>query len=177
MDFEAAFARHHASLFRYLHRLTGDADVAADIAQESFVRLLEHDVPEAGARNWLFTVATNLVRDRARTQSRRRRLLAREGPAPAVAPAVAPRPDDEVERDERIDSVRRVLDGLSDRDRRMLMLREEGFRYAEIAELVGVAPASVGKLLTRALTRFARAYEGQGAGAGYIDDRDEHGDG
>ena len=177
MDFEAAFARHHESLFRYLHRLTGDADVAADIAQESFVRLLEHDVPEARARNWLFTVATNLVRDRARTRSRRRRLLVREDPAPAVAT----RPDEEVERDERIESVRRVLDRLSDRDRRLLMLREEGFRYAEIAELVGVAPASVGKLLTRALTKFTRAYEGQGAGesagAGNTDKKDEHGEG
>lgn len=176
MDFEAAFARHHASLFRYLHRLTGDADVAADIAQESFVRLLEHEVPEARARNWLFTVATNLVRDRARTQSRRRRLLVQEGSGPAPVP----RPDDEVERDERIESVRRVLDRLSDRDRRLLMLREEGFRYGEIAELVGVAPASVGKLLTRALNRFTRAYESQsagGAGAGCTDEKDEHSDG
>lgn len=153
MDFEATFERHHPPLFRYLHRLTGDADVAADIAQESFVRLLEHRVPEDGVRSWLFTVATNLVRDGARTRARRRQLLDRtpEWERP-------PRPDEEMDRAGRIRSVRRALNELSSRDREMLLLREEGFRYAEIATLVGVAPGSVGKLLARALERFDSAY-------------------
>jgi RNA polymerase sigma-70 factor (ECF subfamily) len=41
----------------------------------------------------------------------------------------------------------------------MLLMREEGFRYAEIAEAVGVAPGSVGTLLARALRRFSTALE------------------
>ena len=153
MDFEATFARHHPPLFRYLHRLTGDVDVAADIAQETFVRLLDHRVPEDGVRSWLFTVATNLVRDGARTRARRRRLL--DGASDHQEPQ---RPDEDLDRMRRIRSVRRALGDLSARDREMLLLREEGFRYAEIATLVGVAPASVGKLLARALERFDSAY-------------------
>jgi RNA polymerase sigma-70 factor (ECF subfamily) len=45
-------------------------------------------------------------------------------------------------------------------------MREEGFRYAEIAEVVGVAPGSVGTLLARALRRFAAVYAEQVEGGG-----------
>ena len=40
----------------------------------------------------------------------------------------------------------------------MLLMREEGFRYSEIAEAVGVRPTSVGALVARALKRFSAAY-------------------
>ena len=154
MDFEAIFAKLYPSLFRYLNRLTGDPDVSADIAQEAFVRLLERPLPEADARRWLFTVATNLVRDWARAGERRRRLLrdSYRGPAPPT------RPDEDAERSETIAAVRATLAQLAPRDREILLMREEGFRYAEIAEVVGVAPGSVGTLLARALRRFAAVY-------------------
>lgn len=155
MDFDGAFTEHHPSLFRYLFRLTGDADAAADIAQESFVRLLDNPIPQEKVRGWLFTVATNLVRDRARTRERRRRLLAGRD----VVPSAPTRPDEQAERSEEIEAVRRALQRLQPRDRQLLMLREEGFRYSEIAGMIDVAPGSVGKLLTRALQRFSSAYD------------------
>jgi RNA polymerase sigma-70 factor (ECF subfamily) len=154
LDFDTAFGTHYPALFRYLHRLTGDADRAADIAQESFVRLLDRSLPPEKVRGWLYTVATNLVRDDARTRDRRRRLLE----ARDVAPDAPTRPDERVERGERIAAVRGALDALPPRDRKLLLLREEGFRYAEIAQMAGVPPTSVGKMLARALARFARAY-------------------
>ncbi len=154
VDFEAAFERHHASLFRYLHRLVGDPDVAADVAQESFVRLLDQDLPDGQVRNWLFTVGTNLVRDRARTRTRRARLLRK----PEAMPERPEGPDERVARAERIEAVRAALDRLSGRDREILLMREEGFRYAEIAEVIGVKPSSVGTLLARALKRFEETY-------------------
>lgn len=156
VDFEAAFARHYASLFRYLDRLLGDADAAADIAQETFARLLGHEMPEERLRAWLFTVGTNLARDLARARKRRRRLLEAEGVE--LRPNPPPRPDQELERARRIEAVRRALADLSPKDRELLLMREEGFRYAEIAEAIGVSRTSVGTLLARALRRFAKAY-------------------
>lgn len=156
MDFETAFDRHYPALYRYLYRLTGDEDVAEDVAQESFIRLLENEVPESSVQSWLFTVGTNLVRDRARTRERRRRLLEAEdyGPDPPT------RPDESTERAERIERVREALAELKDRDRKILLLREEGFQYSEIAEMIGVKASSVGTLLARALRRFEEAYRG-----------------
>lgn len=158
MDFEAQFQALYPSLYRYLNRLTGDPDVAEDIAQEAFVRLLRQSLPDDEVRPWLFTVAMNLVRDGARRTDRRQRLLQT---APSVSGHV-PMPDAEVERNERIALVRRALNTLSQRDQQLLLMREEGFKYEEIAGVVGVAPASVGTLIARALRRFAEAVDSQG---------------
>jgi RNA polymerase sigma-70 factor, ECF subfamily len=159
VDFDSVFAELYPSLFRYLQRLTADADVAEDIAQEAFVRLLKQSLPANEVRPWLFTVAMNLVRDRARKSERRQRLLA------TATDLVTQRslPDEDMERAERITSVRHVLDRLPDRDRQLLLMREEGFRYDEIATVVGVAPASVGTLIARALKKFAAEFEAREA--------------
>jgi RNA polymerase sigma-70 factor (ECF subfamily) len=154
VDFDALFKSLYPSLFRYQHRLTGDADTAEDIAQESFVRLLRQRLTEHEVRPWLFTVAMNLVRDRARKVERRNRLLTK---APHLVSAM-PMPDEGVERGERIEAVRSVLDRLPERDRQLLLMREEGFKYEEIAKVVGVAPASVGTQIARALKRFVESY-------------------
>ena len=154
MDFEAQYEQLYPPLFRYLHRLTGEADEAEDLVQEAFIRLFRHPLPDAEARPWLFTVATNLVRDGARRTKRQQRHLS----AVPVSPGALPRPDEETERAGRVQRVREALDRLPLRDRQMLLMREEGFRYGEIAEAVGVAPGSVGTLLARALRKFKDAY-------------------
>lgn len=157
MDFDSLFQQLYPSLFRYLHRLTGDPDVADDIAQEAFVRLLKQELPDAEVRPWLFTVAMNLVRDHARKVDRRQRLLTT---APVLVSTYAP-PDEGVERSEQVNAVRAVLEQLSERDQQLLLMREEGFKYEEIAAVIGVAPASVGTLIARALRRFTDLYQAQ----------------
>jgi RNA polymerase sigma-70 factor, ECF subfamily len=159
VDFDSVFEQLYPSLFRYLHRLTADGDVAEDIAQEAFVRLLKQSLPEHEIRPWLFTVAMNLVRDRARKAERRQRLL-------TTAPTLVTRPslpDEDIERTERIDAVRMILRQLPERDRQLLLMREEGFKYDEIARVVGVAPASVGTLIARALKKFVAAFDAREA--------------
>jgi len=160
VDFESLFETLYPSLYRYLHRLTGDADIAEDIAQEAFVRLLRQSLPEDEVRPWLFTVAMNLVRDNARKTERRQRLLTA---APILVTPTA-LPDESVERAEKIARVKAVLDRLPERDRQLLLMREEGFKYEEIAAVVGVAPASVGTLIARALRRFTNVYQAREAG-------------
>jgi RNA polymerase sigma-70 factor, ECF subfamily len=154
--FDTLYSSVQPSLWRYVHRLTGDSDAADDIVQEAFVRLLDRpSLVGDGARLWLFTVATNLVRDRGRTTSRRRRLL-------EAVPMDVPRPrlaSEELEREEQIRSVREALAAIPERDRQLLMMREEGFKYDEIATVVGVAPGSVGTLIARAVKRFTEIYK------------------
>jgi RNA polymerase sigma-70 factor, ECF subfamily len=153
MDLDGLFQRIHPQLFRYLYRLTGDRDMADDVAQEAFVRLIRQDLPEDEARPWLFTVATNLLRDRARKTDRHRRLEPLVPHAETLA-----RPDAAAEQSEVVLAVRRALLQVPERDRVMLLMREEGFSYGEIARAVGVAPGSVGTLLARAGRRFATEF-------------------
>ena len=154
MDVASLFADHHASLFRYLARLTGDPDLAEDAAQEAFVRLVERPPTPDNMRAWLFRVGTNAARLSARTGGRRRRIL--EG-APERAPVGdAPLlPDAAAEQQEVRAKVRDALSQLPERDRVMLLMREEGFSHREIAEAVGTTTGSVGTMIARALARLA----------------------
>ena len=158
MDFDALYDQVFPRLFRYCHRLTGDADVAEDTAQEAMVRLFDRRVegPPAGIRSWLFKTATHLVRDRYRVEENRKRLL-QENP---MKPMASDLPDAALERAEARARARAALDALPERDREMLLMRYSGFSYREIAEVVEIAATSVGTLLSRAERRFAEAMSG-----------------
>lgn len=149
------FARYHGPLERYLVRLTGDRDLAADLAQEAFVRLLERPEPPEAARAWLFRVATNLVRDTARRTTRRRTLVL-DGRAPGAHGDPPPAPDEGLDRERHRRIVQEALEGLSMKEKTALLMREEGFRHREIAEALGTTTGSVGTLLSRAIRKAAR---------------------
>ena len=152
------FEDHHATLFRYLARLSGDPDLAADAAQEAFVRLIERGdaAGTTAPRAWLFTVGTNLVLEGGRTRARRARLLER---APDRAPIGDAPPDAHarVEGDERRQAVRAALAALSEKERTALLMQQEGFTHREIAGTVGTTTGTVGTLLARALAKLATA--------------------
>jgi len=158
--FEEAFCRlfdqQFPSLFRYLHRLTGDGDLADDLAQEVFVRLYQRAYLPDDTRGWMGAVAHNLLRDHNRTSKRRLHLMeTRPGALTPVGPAHA---DEKLLADERRQAVRRALDKLSERDRRILLLRHEGYSYREIAHALGLNETSVGTLLLRATDAFHAAF-------------------
>ena len=152
------FNAHFHRLYRYLNRLSGEPDLAADIAQEAFIKLYRRgslpDAPEA----WLISVAMNLFRNEKTTRGRRQRLLtpARAEYALSDPP---PSPEESVEADDSRRRVRFALDRLPERERRMLLLRGEGYSYRDIAAALELNEASVGVLLARARQAFRRSYE------------------
>ncbi len=152
------FEDHHASLFRYLARFSGDADAAADAAQEAFVRLIDSggSAGVTAPRAWLFTVGTRLVLEGGRSRARRARLLDH---APDRAPMGDAPMDahDRVEHEERRRVVSAALGALSDKERSALLLQQEGFTHAEIAAAVNTTTGSVGTLLARSLEKLAAA--------------------
>lgn len=153
--FEPAYRR----LYRHLDRLSGDPELAADLAQEAFARLYRRgampDQPEA----WLVTVALNLFRNARTTERRRRRLLSATGGERAHSDPDPP-PDQAPGREETRRRVRAAIDGMPERDRLLLLLRAEGYSYRELAQVLGLHEASVGTLLARARLAFRRAYGG-----------------
>jgi len=154
MDVAALFHEHHAPLFRYLARLTGDADAAADAAQEAFVRLFERPPTPGQTRAWLYRVGTNAALEAARTRHRRRALL-HAAPGRAPVSDAAAQPDEEHERERRRATVQSALRRLGERERMVLLLREEGFSHREIAEQVGTTTGSVGTMIARALDKLS----------------------
>lgn len=153
MDAARLYDEHHAALFRYLVRLTGDEDVAADAVQETFTRLVAKPPREDNVRAWLYTVATNLVRRWA--NRRRDHALHLERGARAVTGDGPLDPEKAMEAAERRRAVRCALDRLSEKERTILLMREEGFAHREIAEAVGTTTGSIGTMIARALDRLA----------------------
>lgn len=162
VDTTALYVEHNEALIRYLTNLTGDRDSAADAAQEAFARLLSQPPARSdNLRAWLYTVATNVVRDGWKKQQTALRLVQSADDVPMAAPP--PDPHALVEKKERQQLARRVLDKLSLRDRTVLLMREEGFSHREIAEAVDTTTKSVGTLIARALRKFATELESVGS--------------
>jgi RNA polymerase sigma-70 factor, ECF subfamily len=155
-DADRLFHTYHAPLVRYLTRRLGDRDWADEVAQETFLRALRQETI-VNERAWLFAVATNLVRDEARTQARRRRHLALL--AEAERDATAEQPVTSLERAQEAALARRAVESLAERDRLALLMREEGLDYPEIAEALGLSVGSIGTTLARARRRLAESYE------------------
>ena len=147
------FREYHDSLVRMLMRRTGDRERAEEIAQEVFARAVF--APPRNPRPWLFAVALNLVREEGRRAVTRQRHLVLYK---AEQPASAERPDQAMERADRIAEVRAALDTLSERDRDALLLKAEAFSYDDIAATLGLARGAVGTTLSRARRKLVEAY-------------------
>jgi RNA polymerase sigma-70 factor (ECF subfamily) len=145
--FRAFYDRTARQVWAYLVRLTGDAQLADDLLQESFFRFYRagtHYESESHRRNSLFRIATNLARDHGR---RRRRGV--DVPLPDDLETI---PDAS---DARTDLVR-ALERLKPLQREILWLAyAQGSSHVEIAEIVGVSSKSIKSLLFRARRKLA----------------------
>ena len=158
-SFNTLFHRHYDRVYGLLFRLVGNRAEAEDIAQEVFLKLYRQPLrgrPEDNVGGWLYRVATNLgynaIRDRKRRWQRDIHLVPDQADAPDG-------PQRHAERAEARALVQRALARLKPRQVQLLLLRQMGFSYAELAEVCEVAPGSVGKLLQRATVAFRVAYE------------------
>jgi RNA polymerase sigma-70 factor, ECF subfamily len=158
-DLERLFRTYHVPLVRYLTRRLGDRDWAEEVAQETFLRALRQPSLK-NERAWLFAVATNLVRDEARKDARRRKhltLLAAE--QREESPETEDEGETTAERAKERALARKAVDALAERDRLALLMREEGLDYHEIAEALGLSVGSIGTTLSRARRRLVEMYE------------------
>jgi RNA polymerase sigma-70 factor, ECF subfamily len=150
MRFEALFTAHYASLMRYAARRVG-IEAAQEVVSETFLlawRRLD-DVPD-NALPWLYGAARRVVANEVRRRSRASRLDER-----VAAWSTAPDADQSDIVSDQL-RVRAALNGLSERDREVLMLANwEQLSGSEIATALGCSVAAAKVRLHRARHRFA----------------------
>lgn len=154
-SFTAFYQRTARPLWGYLARVTRDAALADDLMQETFYRFLRSPLPEmseAHQKNFLFRIATNLMRDHWRKRSAAGDSGIDETERPGRSGAAAA-PEDVPKR---LD-VAHVLEGLRRRERELVWLAYvEGSSHGEIAERTGLKEQSIRPMLFRARKKLAR---------------------
>ncbi|HOR01162.1 MAG TPA: RNA polymerase sigma factor [Anaerolineae bacterium] len=150
------FEQYHAGIYRYLCRLVSDADLAEDLAQQTFLKAhqaLAAGRPPDNMHAWLYTIATNT----AFSALRRRRLIAwlpLIDEAARRASTLGP----EARLGER-ELVAQALAQLPRRDAACLLLHfHEGLSCAEVAQVLGLSLAACKSRLYRARSAFCEAY-------------------
>jgi RNA polymerase sigma-70 factor (ECF subfamily) len=142
------------ALRRYARALTHDAELADDLVQDTLVRALrsEHLFHGGDVRSWLYTILTNLNRNRLRSLARRPALSPIEdNDAPDLAGPEAGGRD-----------IERALATLVDDQRTALLLVVlEGLSYREVADIQGVPIGTVMSRLARARAQIKSYLDGE----------------
>jgi RNA polymerase sigma-70 factor (ECF subfamily) len=163
-DFEALYQRHSREVWALAYARWMNADIAMDIAQESFLRLwkqMEDGEEIVNPRAWLLRVARNLAEDHAKSAFRR------NGTHPPQTmngvQAHDPLPLESLERQETFAQLREVLDQLPTADREILTLRYAlDYNANDIADMLAINATAVHMRLSRARQRLAERLTAQG---------------
>jgi len=179
--FEVVFEQYHAAIHGYLARSVGrdHADeLAGDVFVTAFAARVRYDPALGSVRVWLFGIATNVRRTKARSEQRRRRAwdrVVRERDADDGAYEVV---EEGLDYGKRLAWVADFLREMSDTDRDVLVLYAWGeLSYPEIAQALGVEVGTVRSRLARARGRLRELIEAsgqvQGGSGSSPDDEDD----
>jgi len=165
--FDALVRCHFAHVYAFLHRMIGSHEDAEDLAQECFVRAwrsLPHYRAESALSTWLRRIALHLAHDHHRGGDRRAREVQIELLA-NLKPLADPSGGSEaLARRETVRDIARALQRLPERLRAAVVLRTiEGREYVEIAEILGVKPATARTHVMQARRLLSR-WIGPGSG-------------
>ncbi len=162
----ALMERHGQRLFHFLIRSLGNEEDAADLAQETFVRVFQNRKkfdPRQKFSTWLYTIAANLVRDRFRWRARHPQVSldaetetqSRPG---EMLPAPDPSPARMLENAEQADAVRKAVSQLPDELRQPLVLAVyNDMPQAEIAQVLKCSAKAVEMRIYRARQQLRQA--------------------
>lgn len=173
--FNLLVLRWEKPLFNLAYRYVADAAAAQDLVQDTFVRVLKSigQYAHRGAfRSWLYSIAVNLCRDHLKRRKRRTVISLHDpyttvsGNRISVSDGLADedaRTDAAAEAAERKRLVRRLLAGLSEDQRVVILLREyQALTFPEIAEVLGVPENTAKARLHRGLRAMRRQLEREG---------------
>jgi RNA polymerase sigma-70 factor (ECF subfamily) len=141
LAFDEIMRRHERELLRYLLRVTSNREDALDLFQETWLRAYRAYPrlrPESRVRPWLYAIAVNLSRNRARDGARRARVFTASGKDHSVAVGMDGGDQRRCGNDGYASvRLRELVSSLPERQREALRLRcISGLRYDEIAAIM-----------------------------------------
>ncbi len=165
--FDVLVVRYKNRLYNYLFRMLGNESEAEEFAQEAFVKAyINADKYKTVAKfsTWLYTIATNLVRNRIRNIKRRPKMVSlwsednnRENGKWVDLKDESERPDFDMERKSLNELIQRTIERIPENYRPSFVLREiEGLSYEEIAATTGLKLGTVRSRINRGRVHFRK---------------------
>jgi RNA polymerase sigma-70 factor (ECF subfamily) len=169
--FGVLVARYERELYGYLRRYLGDANLADDVFQNTFLQLYTKIAtyePGRPVRPWLYTIATHQAIDALRRNGRHQALSLDQqrdetdggelNNLTAALESPTPGPLDLAQGEERRQHVRTTVDALPDFLRQVVILAYyQGLKYREVADMLGIPVGTVKSRLHAALLKLQEA--------------------
>ncbi|WGX77783.1 sigma-70 family RNA polymerase sigma factor (plasmid) [Paraclostridium bifermentans] len=166
MTFEEIFKSQYTYVVKYVMKIVKSQEVAESIAQDVFIQLYKTNWKEIeNIKAWL--IKTAIYSSYNHIRSEKRHELRIEKASLNLETIDVQTLDDRYIKKEEIKNVRNTMNELREQDKKILILRYSGFKYKEIAEILGVEKSSIGTMLVR-LKRNLRKYTQKKRGGNYM---------
>jgi RNA polymerase sigma-70 factor (ECF subfamily) len=142
------YNKYSKMLIGFIYRHTNDINETSDILQETFVRLLENIKeynPKGSFKSYIFTIALNIIRDRKRKESFEKKMM------PKIYEETISTED---ENEDKLKELYNIIENLSEDDKNIILLRLEGYKIEEIAEILGISSRTVNRALKKIIDKL-----------------------
>ena len=152
VDFKDIYLQLASMIYNYLLKLCKEPQLAEELLQETFFSVyknLNSFRGDSSLKSWVYTIATNKFRDHLRKKQGK---LVVDSDLLELQPYTANNPEQVVCRDEKIQKVRQAVEDLSPKLRdTFILVRYEGLKYREAAEVLKVSTATVRMRIHRSM--------------------------
>jgi RNA polymerase sigma-70 factor (ECF subfamily) len=153
MDFDTLYKTQFCDLEKFCLKWTKNTDIAKDIAQESFTKLLQINNSSSSKidnpKAWIYKVAYNHCINHIKFSKRFSGINTLYNQSNIEYPS-------NLTNTEKLLLIQEALTKLSNKEKALIILYKYGFTYNEMANVIEMNPASVGKTLTRAIDKIAK---------------------
>lgn len=144
--FTELYNKYSKMLINFVYKYTKDIDTSVDVAQETFIRFLENVKnysPKGSFKGFIFTIALNIIRDRKRKEKRDRKMLEN----------IYYTYDSSKSNEDR-DDILLVINSLPDREKEIILLRLEGHKIDEIANIQRCSSRTIKRILKKVIDKI-----------------------
>lgn len=153
-NFKDTYEKYYNTVLKRISYFTGDRYVAEDLTQEIFIKLYNSPPDHGNVAAWLNKVSANIsynyIRDKKIHEGKSEEIYNDLDKVISI--------EDIAISNCEVHLTKKALNKLLPRDRMCLLLKFSGYKYSEIAEVIGVDKNSVGTIISRAQVKFKEAF-------------------